>query len=57
MTLMYRGVAFNQSVAIGVSSPTMVTGKYRGAETKISYSATAPVNQCRFNLKYRGVSY
>lgn len=57
MTLMYRGVTYSQPAATGVSSPTTVTGKYRGAEMRISQPVKAPANPYRFNLKYRGVPY
>lgn len=57
MTLMYRGIPYHQLSATGASSPTTVTGKYRGAEMRISHPTEAPSNPCRFNLKYRGVLY
>ncbi len=57
MTLMYRGIAYNQSAAVSVSTPNRVTGKYRGAETHIVHPTEAPVHPSRCNLKYRGVPY
>jgi hypothetical protein len=57
MKLTYRGVTYNQSAAVPVSAPTMVTGKYRGAVMSIAHPASAPVSLQRFNLKYRGVPY
>jgi hypothetical protein len=57
MKLIYRGVAYTQSEAVAVSSPAMVTGKYRGAMMSIPHPASAPASHYRYNLKYRGVPY
>jgi hypothetical protein len=54
MTLTYRGVSYNLSVA-GTSIDREMTGQYRGISYQIQpYPAMPQITQ---ELKYRGVAY